>query len=521
MAYGFVIRKSQYYDSVFLMRIAKTLDEEPGVTQSAVLMATDPNKDLLAEIGITAPAIDEASPNDLVVALIAEDEAIIEHLIGSIDERLQMVSGTKKSTHFRSVDEATTAFPESNLVIISVPGPYAAREARKALEQDKHVFIFSNNVPVDQEVELKQMARERDRLVMGPDCGTSLIGGVGIGFANLVRRGPIGVVGASGTGIQEFTSLVHQAGSGISHAIGTGTHDLSNAVGGITTMMGIDALEADPATRAIAIVSKPAEHATLELLIERIRECQKPVVGCFLGLQEQLPGVGERFRQAKTIDEAVQLALQLVQNGHHVRAESPEHNAPETIRQEMANWRPEQRYLRGLFAGGSFCYQTQQVLRDAGLNTYSNTPLDKRYKLENPEVSIEHSVIDLGDDHFTQGKPHPMIDSTERSKRILAEAADPEVAILLLDFILGFGSSPDPVGVLIEAIRQAKAIAEQRGGVLTVVASVCGTDQDPQGLARQKTLLEQAGAHVFPSSFQAARFCAELLTAATGGTHGK
>ncbi len=406
-------------------------------------------------------------------------------------------------------------------MVISVPGAYAAREARKALEQGKHVFIFSDNVPVEQEVELKQLARERGRLVMGPDCGTSLIGGVGIGFANRVRRGPIGVVGASGTGIQEFTSLVHQAGSGISHAIGTGSHDLSDAVGGITTLMGIDALEADPATRVIAIVSKPAGNNTLEGLIERIQSCKKPVIGCFLGLRDRLQGVGENFHQAMTIDEAVQMALQYGQGAHKLVEGRKQFTMQEAIQQEVANWRPGQRYLRGLFAGGTFCYQTQQVLRDAGLAAYSNAPLDKRYKLENPEVSLEHSVIDLGDDHFTQGKPHPMIDATERRKRILAEAADPEVAILLLDFILGYVSSPDPVGDLIEAIREAKAIAALRGGSLTVVASICGTDQDPQGLDRQKKLLEQAGVLVFSSNFQAARFCADLLLTASGGAHGK
>ena len=367
-----------------------------------------------------ARLLTEATANDLVVAVIANDAALIERLLATIDERLQSVSSVKKSTHFRSVDEAAIANPDSNLVVISVPGAYAAREARKALEQGKHVFIFSDNVPLEQEVELKQLARERGRLVMGPDCGTSLIGGVGIGFANRVRRGPIGVVGASGTGIQEFTSLVHQAGSGISHAIGTGSHDLSDAVGGITTLMGIDALEADPATRVIAIVSKPAGKNTLEGLIERIQACKKPVIGCFLGLRDRLQGVGEHFHQAMTIDEAVQLALQYGQGAHKLVEGRKQFTMQETIQQEVANWRPDQRYLRGLFAGGTFCYQTQQVLRDAGLAVYSNAPLDKRYKLENPEVSLEHSVIDLGDDHFTQGKPHPMIDATERRKRILA-----------------------------------------------------------------------------------------------------
>lgn len=521
MASGFVIRKSQYYDSVFLMRIAKTLNDQPGVKQSAVVMATDANKELLAEIGISGGAWKEATPNDLVVALIAEDAATVERLLASIDERLQNASSMIKPSNVHSVDEASISNPSSNLVVISVPGKYAAREASKALEQNKHVFLFSDNVPLEQEVELKQLARVRGRLVMGPDCGTSLIGGIGIGFANRVRRGPIGVVGASGTGIQEFTSLVHQAGSGISHAIGTGSHDLSDAVGGITTLMGLDLLETDPATRVIAIVSKPAGQKTLSRLFEQIQTCPKPVVGCFLGLESRLQGLGLHFHQALSIDEAVQLALQFgsAEGGKVISARDEAFR--ETIRQEVAGWRGEQRYLRGLFAGGTFCYQTQQVLRDAGFTTYSNVPLDKRYKLENPEVSLEHSMIDLGDDYFTQGKPHPMIDATQRRKRILAEAGDPEVAILLLDFILGYISSPDPVGDLIQVIQEAKDRSVQHGGCLTVVASICGTDQDPQGLEQQKALLEQAGVRVFPSNYQAARFCADLLLAISGGKHGK
>lgn len=521
MASGFVIRKSQYYDSVFLMRIASTLNDVPGVSQSAAVMATDANKELLAEIGISGGALIGANPNDLVVAVIAQDPAVVETVLATIDERLLNGSSTIKSTRFRSIDEASVSNPDSNLVVISVPGTYAAREARKALEQGKHVFIFSDNVPVEQEAEIKQLAREQGRLVMGPDCGTSLIGGVGIGFANQVRRGSIGAVGASGTGLQEFTSLVHQAGAGISHAIGTGSHDLSDAVGGITTLIGLDALEADPATRVIAIVSKPAGSGTLQRLFDRVRICSKPVVGCFLGLERQLQDLGPHFHQALTIDEAVEFAvtLSMIESGKGVteRRERPQ----STIQEEISGWREKQRYLRGLFAGGTFCYQTQQVLRDAGLAVYSNAPLDKRFKLENPEISLEHSMVDLGEDYFTQGTPHPMIDATQRRKRILKEAEDPEVGVLLLDFILGHIASPDPVGDLIEAIQTAKGMAVRRGGRLTVVASICGTDQDPQGLGRQKRLLDQAGVLVFPSNYQAARFCSDLLLELPGGKHGK
>lgn len=510
-----MIRKNQYYDSVFLMRVAKNLSSEPGVEQCAVVMATDANKELLAEIGIQAPEVMAATPNDLVVAILADEASLIDRLLGEIHVRLTSVSGNEKSSVYRSLEDAAAAYPQSNLVVISVPGSYAVREARKALEQGKHVFLFSDNVPLDQEVELKRLAKARGRLVMGPDCGTSLIGGIGIGFANRVRRGPVGVVGASGTGIQEFTSLIHQAGSGISHAIGTGSHDLSDAVGGMTTLMSLDILEADPSTQVITLISKPSGMKTLMTIQDRIRRCRKPVVGCLLGLDQPLE-CGPNFYRVNTIDQAVEQGLACIGKSpaggfHH---QTPVHLTQ--IEQEVRNWLPEQRYLRGLFAGGTFCYQAQQVLLKAGIPVYSNAPLDPRYRLENPEESLEHSILDLGDDYFTQGKPHPMIDAKERYRRILKEAVDPEVAVLLLDFVLGEISSMDPVGDLIEAVRQSKEMAAHRGGCLSVVSSICGTDQDPQDLEKQKSSLLQAGVFLLPSSARAAEFCRDLLLQAGG-----
>lgn len=519
MPSGFVIRKNEYYDSVFLMRIAKTLNDEPGVQQSAAVMATDANKALLVDLGISGAELQQAGPNDLVVAVLSEEPKLIDQLLRGLDQRLQGISGSAKPSRFPTTEAAAGSNLSSNLVIISVPGEYAAREARKALELGKHVFLFSSNVPLDQEVELKQMAQTRGLLVMGPDCGTSILQGIGIGFANVVRRGPVGVVGAAGTGLQEFTSLVHRAGSGISHAIGTGTHDLSDAVDGITTRMGFDSLEGDPATRVIALVSKPAQPRTMEYLMEHIRRSRKPVVGCFLGLERDLTGGGPNFTQASTIDEAVRLALSKLNNGAVFSL--PDADLPDSrIEGEISGWLPQQRYIRGLFAGGTFCYQSQQVLREAGIPVYSNSPLDRRYRLERPESSLEHSMIDMGDDVFTLGKPHPMIDAGQRRNRILAEAADPEVAVLLLDFILGYIASPDPAGDLAEAIDQAKRMVSLRGGSLSVVASVCGTDQDPQQYDLQKAILEQAGALVFPSNAQAAQFCAKLIQASQGAYHG-
>jgi FdrA protein len=515
MATGYVIRKNQYYDSIFLMRVAKTLLGEPGVQECAVLMATDANKDRLAELGFNSPEVKGATVNDLVIGILADDASRIDRLLGEMDARLTSRPQFEKFSIYRSLEDASAAYPQSNLVVITVPGVYATREARKAVELGKHVFLFSDNVPLEQEVGIKQLAESRRRLVMGPGCGTSLINGIGIGFANRVRRGAVGVVGASGTGIQEFTSLIHQAGSGISHAIGTGSRDLLDAVGGITTLMGLDILEADSSTRVVALISKPSGVKTLTTLQERIRKSRKPVVGCLLGLDTQLD-CGPNFYQVSNIDQAVEQTLICLGASKNVEFLSHNRVDRRKIELEVQGWLREQRYLRGLFSGGTFCYQAQQVLQSAGIPVYSNSPLDSRYQLKNPEESLEHSVLDLGDDYFTRGKPHPMIDARERYKRILKEADDPEVAILLLDFVLGEISSSDPVGDLIEAIRQAQARAARRRGRLTVVASICGTDQDPQDLEKQKSRLQEAGVFLLPSSALAAGFCRDLLAIAEG-----
>lgn len=519
MAAGFVVRKNQYYDSVFLMRIARMLDEEPGVQRTAAVMATDANKKLLGEIGIQDRAVENANANDLVVAVIAQDKGVVDRLLGGIDERLQSVTAVSKPVSVRSIEEAALINPDTNLVIISVPGEYAAREARKALELGKHVFLFSNNVPLEQEVELKKSAQSRRLLVMGPDCGTSIINGVGIGFANVVRRGPIGIIGASGTGIQEFTSLIHQSGSGISHAIGTGSRDLSDAVGGITTLMAVDALEADPSTQVIAIVSKSAQPDTLLRFVNRIRFCAKPVICCLLGYDQSIIDAGDHFTQTATIDEAVRVSL------HHLGMypSSPrlsESEIERLIAEETCQWKSSQIYLRGLFAGGSFCYQSQKILNKSGITVHSNNPADPHLRLVNPEFSRGHTCIDMGDDYYTRGKPHPMIDAGERRRRLLAEAADETVAVLLLDFILGYISSLDPVGDMIDAIRNAQEIAAGRGAHLTFVASICGTDLDHQGLSQQKNVLEGSGVIVFPSNAQAAQFCSRLIQGIGGRDYG-
>jgi len=517
MCRGTVIRKNEYHDSVFLMRVAGRISEQEGILQAALFMGTEKNKGVLTEIGFPAEELVTATPSDLILAVKARNQQSLAGVLENLDGWLRAEPAQGDTPAVRDLSEALTRQPLANLAVISVPGMYAANEAEKALERGLNVFLFSDNVPVERERFLKQYARERGLMVMGPDCGTAIIGGIGIGFANVVRRGPIGVIGASGTGIQEFTTLVHQAGCGISQAIGTGSRDLSDDVGGISMLSALDALEADSSTKTIAILSKPPGPLALASLIPRILQCPKTVVVCFLGWKKDAALVNGSCRLAHTLDEAAALAVQDV-TGHLPIGFKPNGARFEAlITQERMAMNPLQKYIRGLFAGGTFCYQAQQVLMDAGLAAYSNAPIAGNHKLADPLMSKEHSLVDMGADEFTVGRPHPMMDSRLRRERLLAESKDPEVAVLLLDFLLGFNSSTDPVGELAPAIAEAKREVEKRRGFLSVVASVCGTSEDPQGLDQQVARLEKEGVVILPSSAQAARFSALLAVHAKGG----
>ena len=510
MASGFVIRKNQYYDSVFLMTVNARILKVMGVQQTAVLMGSPANKKLLLDIGIQDADIDLAQPNDLIVAVIADSTEVVNQVLGSLDEWLNAIQEEAPASKLHTLEEGVAAKNAANLVVISIPGEYASREARKAVNEGMNVFLFSDNVSLEEEFELKQLAKQKGVLVMGPDCGTSLIGGIGIGFANAIRKGDIGVVGAAGTGLQEFTSQVHNLGGGISHAIGTGSRDLTERIGGLTTLAALEVLEAEINTRVISIISKPPGATTLEHLLSKVEICRKPVIGCFLGIDPKITSGRYNLKTAYTIDEAARLAI----------TTSGKPTAPDLglsaddlkeLSAEKAGWSAEQKYLRGILAGGTFCYQSQQILREAGINVYSNSPLEATNKLNHPDKSIQHTLVDMGEEYYMLGKPHPMIDGTMRRQRIIAESHDPQVAVLYLDFILGYNASMDPAGELVEAIQEAKRTARQRGGALTVLASICGTQADPQDLKLQEKLLREAGVLVYRSNALAAAACCRLL----------
>lgn len=507
-----IMKRNRYFDSIFLMRIAAQISNQPGIDEVAVLMGTEKNKQILADMGLLDQTISSAGPNDLMVALRGEHESTIEAVLSGLEDLLVLTPLNAGAPTTRTLEAALEIKPDINLAVISVPGEYAAAEARRALERGLNVFLFSGNVSPEEELTLKELARDRGLIVMGPDCGTAIVAGVGLGFANVVRRGSIGVIGASGTGLQEFTSLVHQSGQGISHALGTGGRDLSDAIGGISALTALAALEADPETRVIALVSKPPGAKTLQRLMVELDGCRKPIITCFIGHDDPLTGIESRLAAALTVDEAASLAVQAVTGTPANLPGVDARTQHELIASEKAGMSATQKFIRGIFAGGTFNYQAQHLLRQAGLVAHSNAPIEGMLKLSDPDLSIEHTLVDMGSESFTDGRPHPMIDPTLRKERILREAEDPEVAVLLLDFVLGYNASEDPVGDLVEEIREAKAMVGGRGGRLTVVASVCGTDGDPQDLGYQCKTLVEAGVVLMPSSAQAVAFSLALTS---------
>lgn len=496
------IRPGAYYDSVVLMQLQRSLAGLPGVLDAGVVMGTAANKELLDQSGLLPPEAEAAAADDLVIVVKAEDEAAAEVALAQVDELLaRRRSVVEQEYRPQSVESAAQMLPDALWVLVSVPGRYAAGVARQALRLGKHVFLYSDNVSLDDEIALKQMAAGKGLLVMGPDCGTAIVNGVGLGFANQVRRGPIGLVAAAGTGLQAVTSRIHQLGGGITHALGTGGRDLSEAVGAITARQGLDLLGRDPETRVIVLISKPPAPSVADDLLRVARAAGKPVVVDFIGYSAPARQVGN-LHFATSLDEAAELAVKLA------ASTSDAEPAPDLNANCFA---PGQRYLRGLFSGGTLAYETLLILQDYLPAVYSNTPIDKRYRLEDSLVSQAHTVIDLGEDEFTVGRLHPMLDNDLRIRRLHQEAADPEVAVILLDVVLGYGAHPDPAGELGPAITQARDRAEKAGRHLEVVAVVVGTDEDPQDLEGQVRQLREAGARVETSNEAAVRYVGRLV----------
>lgn len=500
-----VVKRGVYFDSVTLMLAQQEVRRRPGVVEAGLILATEANLALLREAGLLTPEAQAAGPDDLVISVSGESEDAVAQALTLAEGLLTRRGRATADVEYRprTIAAARRLLPEATVAAVSVPGRFADDVAREALLAGLHVFLFSDNVAIETEVALKRLAADRGLVVMGPDCGTALIGGVGLGFANKIRRGTVGIVAAAGTGLQEVATLIHRYGGGVSHAIGTGGRDVTAAVGGATMLQGLAALAADPETTVIVLIAKPPHPTVAARLLGAVQRAAKPAVIAFVGSRVSSQG---RVSGADTLEDAARTAVRLAEGG--AAADPPSQALPV---QEAARLLPGQRYLRGLFSGGTLCAEAQVLLRRYIGRVSSNAPLDPADAIDGPGASREHTVWDMGADEFTQGRLHPMIDPSLRVQRLAQEADDPEVGVILLDVVLGFAADRDPARHLGPAIADARRRALDRGRYLCVVGSLCGSDEDPQDYRTQRETLLEAGMVVESSNARAARLAGRIL----------
>ncbi len=487
------VRKNQYQDSVRLMQISRQASGLPCVCKVLALLGTDSNKKVLADLGLMDANVSAATANDLVICIEAESDEAAQAALAEVDDRLKTVTTAETAEERpRSLEEAADRLPGANVAMISLPGELAKLDVTAALEKGLHVMLFSDNISLADEAELKSLAVKKGLLLMGPDCGTAIINGVALALANVVRRGDIGLAAASGTGIQEVTCLIDRFGGGISHAIGVGGRDLRKEIGGTMMCQAIRVLAADPSTKRLVLLSKPGDPEVMTKVLAEAQASGLDVVACLLGSGDSGANTpGMTF--VGTLEAAAFAAL---------GRECPVFEPPTALRARVGGLAPERRYLRGLYTGGTLCYETLFLLKE-DLDIHSNVALRPDLKLPYPAKGAAHCCVDLGEDEFTRGWPHPIIDLTQRLSRLAEEMADPTVKVLLLDLVLGYGANRNPAAELAEALVSAGRGQPDGGPV--VLAHVCGTEADPQVLSAQEAMLRQAGAFLFPTNAQAAR----------------
>jgi len=512
MAFKVSIEHNAYYDSVTLMSLSSKMNRIEGVEQAVVSMASEMNKELLANIGLLTEEAQAATANDLMIALLTDTEERAEEVMALIYSELTSKKETKGKENYQSaktINSAWSLMPSANMAIISVPGEYAAREARQALKKGMHVMLFSDNVSIEDEKHLKEMARDNGLFVMGPDCGTAIINNIGLCFANKVSEGGIGIVAASGTGLQEVTVQIDRLGYGISQAIGTGGRDLHEAIGGIMMLQGLKALENDDKTKVITLISKPPAPAVQDKILKEVKKCKKPVVVCFLdGDAQAVEEAGATF--SPTLIDAARKSVQLLDPQAVTDSEMTK-DAQSWLAVEKAKLADCQQDIRGLFCGGTLTAESLSIIRSTGKDVKSNVAKKAAEKLSDITQSVGHTLLDMGDDEFTKGKPHPMIEPSLRNDRIIQEAKDPNTAVLLVDFELGFGAHEDPVGVTLDALQFAKKEAALAGRHLPIVAYICGTSKDKQDYQQQYKKLLSVGVFVADSNEMATKMATMLV----------
>ncbi len=497
-----VVKPNLYRDSVQLLHLSEEAKRIDGIKDAAVVMGTSTNKQILEKLGLLTEEGRRASENDMILAFKIGSAMLagvaLQHL-----ERIVLGPPDTEITPL-SLDEGLEVLPDANFAIVSLPGESVKEVTMKLLAKGIHVHLFSDHVPSEHELELKIFARERGLLVMGPGAGTSIVAGKAIAFANVVKTGSVGIVAAAGTGLQEVSVLLSEADIGISQALGTGGGDVKSRIGGMTMLQCIDAIEQDPNTEIVLVVSKPPDDDVLDSIIGRLVESKrKPCVACFVGAKDYaLPSeLRGRVRQVKTLHAAVTEIMRITNHHEKLAGFGLGKDELRSLAAKAAEGLTgKQKYVRGLYTGGTLAYETLVILQPLIPNVYSNVPLNPKFKLPVGSRSTGDSIIDLGEQEFTQGRAHPMIDPTIRKIRLADEAKDPEVAVIMMDFVLGYGSNKDPVGVMLGAIKEAIETTRRDGRELPIFAHVCGTEEDPQRLSKQTKMLHDAGVETFQTN---------------------
>lgn len=494
-----VIKENAYQDSINLMLLTNTINTIQGVSKCSIMMGTDANKEIFKNSGLATEEVLNASPSDMVIVIETSDETVVEQVLKEVDEFLSDLAVKKSKNSIESamsLEDALELLPDANLALFSIPGEYAADEIEKAIDKDLNVFSFTDNIALEDEVRLKQKAHEKGLLLMGPDCGTGIISSIPIAFTNVVRPGNIGIVGASGTGIQEVTTIIHRLGGGVVHAIGTGGRDLSQEVNAITTRDAILGLEQHDPTDVIVVISKPPAKKVRDEIVELLHSISKPVVAIFLG---EKPNHHEgNVYLAHTLEETAKIAVDLANN----REVKP--NYLEELQNEINITLPENKTVKGLYSGGTLAAEAGMLISEA-------LGLGGLIKKEGYILNANgYEVIDLGDDIYTQGKPHPMIDPEVRINKIREYAKDENTGVILFDCVLGYGSHPDMAGELSHAIKEARQIANEDKRELYFVATVCGTEKDPQDYKQAVETLKKCGVLVEDSNAKAVRLALKL-----------
>lgn len=511
MAITFKAFSNMYQDSVSLMQLSAQINKLEGIEACSVAMGTPANLSRMQEAGF---GVIEALPNDLVIAVQGE-AAALDAAIAFATEQLTAKKTTSSgasafSLPNNSFELTLTNHPEANMALISVPGEYAAAEALKALKLGLNVMMFSDNVSLEDEKLIKTYAKSQDLMVMGPDCGTAIINGIPLGFANVVRKGEIGIVAASGTGLQEATCRVHQLGKGISQALGTGGHDLHQSIGGLSMKTGLEALIEDENTKVIILISKPPAPEIANAILSIAQQSPKPVVVHFLGADPAEFNAPALYF-AENLAHSAQMAVSLLDKSEINMGFTPlseeERSTAINQKRKLTN---QQKFIRGVFAGGTFCYEAQLIAKKAGLSGYSNTPVAGYEALSDVWVSQGHTYVDLGDDAFTQGRPHPMIDPSLRNERIEKEALCPDTAVVLFDVVIGYGASQTPIDELLTVLSRVKSSTQQ---LPVFIAHVCGTDSDPQNRDTILSQLAEQGVIITDCNAKAAMLAVAVIEA--------